>query len=143
MNHNIVSILIVDDDSLDVESFKRTIKKQRFINPILHAWDGVEALEVMKGVGEKKLHRPYIVLMDINMPRMNGIECLTKIRTDPELKDSIIFMMTTSADEQDKYEAYNLNVAGYMVKSDLGTSFIRAVNMLDHYFNAIILPEDS
>lgn len=137
--HEMVSILMVEDDTLDYESFKRSLKKSSIANPLFHAVDGVQALEMLRGQLEVKLGKPLIVLMDINMPRMNGIECLKAIRQDEELKDTVVFVMTTSNDEQDIYDAYNLNVAGYMVKSELGTSFLKTINMLDSYFNAIVL----
>ena len=82
------------------------------------ARDGVEALEMLR-----ELPRPYLIITDINMPRMNGIELLRKIRESEEFRDSIVFVLTTSNDEQDKIDAYDLNVAGYMLKTDMGTSF--------------------
>ncbi len=137
----IVSILMVDDDSLDVESFRRALSKNKIINPFYHAVDGIEALDIIRGTHpDKHISKPYLVLMDINMPRMNGIECLKELRKDPETHDAVVFIMTTSSDERDLYEAYDLNVAGYMVKSDLGSNFIRSIEMLDKYFNAIVLP---
>ena len=137
----IVNILIVDDDSLDVEMFRLSIEKRHFSNPIFRAVDGVEALEILRNQHEIVLERPYIILMDINMPRMNGLECIKEIRNDAQLKDAIIFVMTTSSHETDIYEAYNLNVAGYMVKSDIGKHFFDAINMLDNYFQAIVFHE--
>lgn len=139
----IVNILIVDDDALDVEMFKMSITKRKFANPVIRAVDGVEALEILRNQHEIVLERPYIILMDINMPRMNGLECIKEIRKDPQLKDAIVFVMTTSSDEADIYDAYNLNVAGYMVKSDIGKYFFDAINMLDSYFQAIVLHEGS
>lgn len=137
----VVNILMVDDDSLDVESFRRALSKNKIINPFVHASDGVEALEIIRGKHkEKEISKPFLVLMDINMPRMNGIECVRELRNDPETNDTVVFVMTTSSDERDLYEAYDLNVAGYMVKSDLGSNFIRSIEMLDKYFNAIVLP---
>ena len=134
---------MVDDDELDVEAFKRTLKKQKIVNPFFHARDGIEALEMLRGEHEDVvITRPLIVLMDINMPRMNGLECIQAIREDNDLSNIIIFVMTTSADETDIYEAYNLKVAGYMVKSDLGDSFIRSIEMLDKYCQAIVWPSD-
>lgn len=140
-NHQLVSILMVEDDELDVESFKRCLKRERIVNPFFQVKDGEEALQVLRGEhSELTVAKPYLLLMDINMPRMNGIECLTEIRKDPQLKDTVVFIMTTSEDEQDIYEAYNLNVAGYMVKSNLGENFLKSVQMLNTYFHAIVLP---
>jgi len=139
--HDLVSILMVEDDDLDVEAFKRALNKNKIVNPFYHVRDGVEALELLRGDGDSKpFPRPYLILMDINMPRMNGIECLREIRRDQNIKDAVVFIMTTSSDDTDMYDAYDLNVAGYMVKSDLGSSFMRGVEMLDKYFHAIVLP---
>jgi CheY-like chemotaxis protein len=74
------------------------------------------------------------------MPRMNGIELLRRIRQHPEYRDSIVFMLTTSNDEQDKIDAYNLNVAGYMLKSDMGTSFTRAIGLIENYWKVVEFP---
>ena len=138
---NLVSILMVEDDELDVESFKRSLKKERLINPFYSVSNGEEALKVLKGQHESiQIGKPHLVLMDINMPRMNGLECLKHIRQDPELKDTVVFVMTSSDDEKDIYNAYDLNVAGYMVKSELGANFLKTVHMLDKYCHAIVLP---
>ncbi len=144
MKHpELVSILMVEDDPLDVEIFQRSLHSNRIANHLCHAIDGVEALEVLRGQHpSKEITRPYLILMDINMPRMDGIECLREIRSDDELKDSTVFIMTTSSSDEDIYEAYNLNVAGYMVKSDLGLHFIKTVEMLDRYCHAIVLPTE-
>jgi len=140
--HELVNILMVEDDALDVEAFQRSLKKNKIINPLVVAHDGVEALDILRGDASKSIQEPLLIMMDINMPRMSGIECLREIRNDPKLKDHIVFIMTTSSDEGDRYDAYDLNVAGYMVKRDLGSSFIKAVEMLDKYCNAIVFPRD-
>jgi len=133
---------MVEDEDLDVEIFKITLNKERLVNPLVHANNGEEALEVLRGQHcDKRICKPFLVLMDINMPKMNGLECLREIRNDPLLSDSVVFVMTTSDDERDIYDAYHLNVAGYIVKSKLGDSFFKAIQMLDKYFNAIILPD--
>lgn len=143
IQNQLVSILMVEDDELDVHSFRRTLKKEKVINPLVNAVNGEEALQILRGEHpEKTIEKPYIILMDINMPRMNGIECLKAIRQDDSLKDAVVFIMTTSEDEKDIYEAYNLNVAGYMVKSMLGENFFKTVRMLDKYCQAIVLPTD-
>ena len=136
-----VHILMIEDDSLDVELFKRELKKNRVANQFTAAKDGVEGLEILRGEnGYTALKRPYLIVLDINMPRMNGLEFLQELRGDERLRDSIVFIMTTSADERDRYEAHNLNVAGYMVKSELGSSFLRAIDMLQHYWKIVYFP---
>jgi DNA-binding NarL/FixJ family response regulator len=88
----------------------------------------------------QSLRRPNLVILDINMPRMNGLELLRKIREDSKLHDTIVFVLTTSNDEKDKFDAYNLNVAGYMLKSDMGNSFVRAVSLVENYWKVIEFP---
>ncbi|HEY8520549.1 MAG TPA: response regulator [Gammaproteobacteria bacterium] len=131
----VVTILLVEDDEVDVRALRREFEKLRIANPLVVARDGVEALEKLRTIP-----RPYLVITDINMPRMNGIELLRNIRADAELRDSIVFVLTTSNDEQDKIDAYNLNVAGYMIKSDMGASFTRAIGLIENYWKVVEFP---
>jgi len=130
-----VTILLVEDDEIDVKALKWAFDKLKIANPLVIARDGVEALELMAS-----LSRPYLVITDINMPRMNGIELLRKIRQSVDYRDSIVFVLTTSNDEQDKIDAYDLNVAGYMLKTDMGTSFTRAISLIDNYWKVVEFP---
>ena len=88
----------------------------------------------------KTLARPFLIITDINMPRMNGIEFLRNVRASKDHRDSIVFVLTTSNDEQDKIDAYNMNVAGYMLKSDMGTSFTRAIALVENYWKIVEFP---
>lgn len=139
-----VKILLVEDDSIDVKAFKRAMTKLKISNPVSIARDGVEAWEYLdrcaSGGGDET---PSLVILDINMPRMNGLELLTKIRADKRLHHLIVFVLTTSNDEKDKFEAFNMNVAGYMLKSDMGNSFIRAVELIDSYWRVVEFPDPS
>lgn len=135
MTSKVVNILLVEDDEVDVRALRWAVEKLRIANPLTVASDGVEALEILK-----TFPRPYLIITDINMPRMNGIELLRHIRASEELRDSIVFVLTTSNDEQDKIDAYNLNVAGYMLKSDMGTSFTRAIGLIDNYWKVVEFP---
>lgn len=141
-NYQSVDILMVDDDELDVELFRRSLKKNRIANRLLWARDGVEALEILQGKTAKTLAFPAIVLLDINMPRMNGLEFLEAIRADENLRSLTVFVLTTSQDDRDIARAYDYNVAGYMVKSELGESFAAGIGLLDHYWRVVELPED-
>lgn len=131
----VVTILLVEDDEVDVKALKWAFDKLKVANPLVIASDGVEALEMLKD-----LPRPYLIITDINMPRMNGIEFLRKIRQSENYRDSIVFVLTTSNDEQDKIDAYDLNVAGYMLKTDMGTSFTRAISLIDNYWKVVEFP---
>jgi CheY-like chemotaxis protein len=134
-NSKVVTILLVEDDEIDVKALRWAFDKLKIANPLFVAGDGVEALEMLQ-----KLPRPYLIITDINMPRMNGIELLRKIRENDQFRDSIVFVLTTSNDEQDKIDAYNLNVAGYMLKTDMGTSFQRAIALIDNYWKVVEFP---
>ncbi len=139
-----VKILLVEDDSIDVKAFQRAMTKLKISNPVTIARDGVEAWEYLdKCAAEGGAETPSLVILDINMPRMNGLELLTKIRADKRLHHLIVFVLTTSNDEKDKFEAFNMNVAGYMLKSDMGNSFIRAVELIDSYWRVVEFPDPS
>ena len=131
----VVTILLVEDDEIDVKALKWAFDKLKIANPLKIARDGVEAWEMLQD-----MPRPYLIITDINMPRMNGIELLRKIRESEHCRDSIVFVLTTSNDEQDKIDAYDLNVAGYMLKSDMGTSFTRAISLIDNDWKVVEFP---
>ncbi len=96
----------------------------------------------MRGTnGQEKISSPYLILLDINMPRMNGIELLREIRADEALKTSIVFMLTTSATEEDRIGAYEYNVAGYLLKNQVMDTFNNALEMLDHYWKVVEFPK--
>jgi len=133
-----VTILLVEDDEVDVTALRWAFDKLKIANPLIVAHDGVEAWNILP-----TLPRPYLIITDINMPRMNGIELLRKIRATEEFHDSIVFVLTTSNDDQDKIDAYDLNVAGYMLKSDMGTSFTRAIGLIENYWKVVEFPDRS
>lgn len=135
-----VTILVVEDDDLDVKGIRRALKKLKIANQFVRARDGVEALEILRD--NKKIQRPYIILLDINMPRMNGLEMLAELRDDPQLSSSVVFVLTTSKTDEDKMSAYQKNIAGYIVKGDVGDGFLKIMEMLDHYWRVVELPID-
>ncbi len=134
-----VSILLVEDDDLDAISVERSCRKLKIANPIIRAKNGIEALKLMRG-GDDQLQRPYIVLLDLNMPLMGGLEFLHIIRDDDELRDTVVFVLTTSEADEDRITAYNKNVAGYMVKSNVDNEFNRVISMLDQFCRVVLLP---
>lgn len=137
----VVNILLVEDDEIDVMAVKRAFRELKIANPLFEASDGIEALEMLRETGGNAIPRPFIILLDLNMPRMGGIEFVKELRSDPALKSSIVFIMTTSAAEEDRINAYNLNVAGYVLKHSPGHSFLDAIAMLEHYWRIVELPE--
>ncbi|WP_395665355.1 response regulator [Methylocella sp.] len=137
-----VNLLLIDDDEVDVQGLKRAFARSKIANPITVARDGVEGLEILRGEnGREKLAKPHLILLDLNMPRMNGLEFLEALRADEELKSAIVFMVTTSKAEEDKARAYGHNVAGYIVKQDPANTFMQAVSLLEHYWRVIEFPE--
>lgn len=136
-----VNILLVDDDDVDVMRVKRTFKELRIANPLHVANDGVEALEMLRGAnGCSAIPEPHLVLLDLNMPRMNGIEFLKQVRDDPELDKTIIFVLTTSNADEDRTKAYKKHVAGYIVKAETGESLMTALGMVNSYWRVIEFP---
>lgn len=139
---SMVNLLLVEDDEVDIQGLKRAFAKSRIGNPITVARDGIEALEFLRGEnGRPKLAKPHLILLDLNMPRMNGLEFLEAIRADEDLKRSVVFMITTSKAEEDKARAYEQHVAGYIVKQDPANTFMQAVALMEHYWKIVEFPE--
>jgi CheY-like chemotaxis protein len=134
----LVNILLVEDDSVDVMNLKRAFSRNNITNPVYVAQDGLDALEKLRNGTFNPL--PRIVLLDLNMPRMNGIEFLRELRKDEELKSLSVFVMTTSNEDKDKIDAYNLNVAGYIVKPISFEKFLAAVATLKTYWQLLEFP---
>lgn len=140
--HDKLDILVIDDDELTAESVNRALKKTPLKYRIVSASDGKDGLDVLNGrIADRQVERPYIVLLDLNMPQMNGFEFLTHLREDsPDLRDSIVFVLTTSDSDSDRTRAYHEQIAGYMVKSCIGPQFSRLAALLNEYSNTVRLP---
>lgn len=136
-----IEILLVDDDDGDAKAVQRAFVQARIANPFCRAIDGVDALERLRGEnGREKLHSPLLMLVDLNMPRMNGIELVTALRADAALQKTIVFILTTSRRDEDMAAAYDLNVAGYIVKEKAGEDFLRLCSLIDSYWRIVELP---
>ncbi|HZO13539.1 MAG TPA: response regulator [Polyangiaceae bacterium] len=137
----VVHVLLVDDDDVDVQAVQRAFRKTKIANPMHVARDGIEALAMLRGEdGHKPVPRPYIIILDLNMPRMDGLEFLAEIRRDPVHHDAVVFVMTTSKADEDRAASYDRNVAGYIVKSEVGEGFLKVTEMLDSYWRIVLLP---
>ena len=134
----VINILLVEDDEVDVMNVKRAFKKNNITNPLTVKHDGIEALKTLR---DGEVDFPCIILLDLNMPRMGGIEFLKEIRADEDLKKLTVFVMTTSNQDNDKVDAYNLNVAGYILKPLSMENFIAAVATLKSYWQLCEFPE--
>ncbi len=143
MDDRTVHIVLVEDDDLDAEAVARAFRKQKIANPIHRVCDGVEALELLRGRdGQAPLRRPYLVLLDLNMPRMDGIEFLAELRADPHLRDTIVFVLTTSDADTDKAAAYASQVAGYLVKSKAGEDFSHLARVVECFWRYVEFPPE-
>jgi CheY-like chemotaxis protein len=135
MDEKLLHILLVDDDEVDVMNVQRAFKKNNISNPLYVAANGLEALELLRGQGAAAIPSPRrLILLDLNMPKMNGLEFLRAIREDPALRPLTVVVLTTSDDERDRIEAYNLNVAGYILKPVTFAAFIEAMATLNKYW---------
>ena len=142
MNKDTLKILLIEDDDIDIMSIKRTLKKKNIVNELVVAKDGIEALDILRGTNDvEKISPPKIILLDLNMPRMNGLEFLEEIRNDKVLQSSIVFVLTTSNSDEDKCNAYKKNIAGYILKSNINNQFMEAITMLNLYWKIVEFPE--
>jgi CheY-like chemotaxis protein len=126
------NILLVDDDETGLINVRRAFEKGNIDNPLFYAEDGVRALEMLRD-GTFPTER-RLVLLDLNMPRMNGLEFLRELRADPKLQAISVVMLTTSDEERDRIEAYGYNVAGYLVKPVRFVAFVELMTALNRYW---------
>lgn len=143
MKERTVNILLVEDDEVDIMNVKRAFRKINVTNPLYVANNGLEALEMLRATRESELNLPdnrRIILLDINMPKMNGIEFLQELRKDPKLASTPVVVLTTSDEDQDRVEAYKLNVAGYILKPVTFSSFAEVMAALNRYWTLCEMP---
>ena len=134
MNDKITNILLVEDDYLDIMNVERELKKIGINQPLHVARNGREALKMLRGEGVPKIApAPKVILLDINMPKMNGIEFLTELRHDPEFSHIPVFIMTTSNEETDRIAAQKLQVSGYILKPLSFENFDNNLSSLDSF----------
>jgi CheY-like chemotaxis protein len=138
MSSPLLNILLVEDDEVDVMNVRRAFETHHITNPLFVAGNGLDALEQLRNGAMPKDRR--IVLLDLNLPRMNGIEFLRELRQDPELCSTPVVVLTTSNDDRDKIQAYKLNVAGYLVKPVTFANFCDAMVTLNKYWMLVELP---
>jgi len=137
-----LNVLLVDDDDVSSESVIRSLRKHSLNFPIVVAEDGAEALSILRNTHPRSsIKKPFLILLDLNMPGMDGFEFMTEIRADKKLCESVIFVLTTSDADADRSRAYHNQIAGYMVKSSVGPQFSKLASLLDSYHAAIKLPQ--
>ena len=115
-----VTLFVIDDDELDIMALKRALKKQSLNPPLMEACDGQQALEMLD---DDLVESPFVILLDLNMPRMSGLEFLERLRNHPQYSNTCVFVMTTSDAEADVEQAQKFGVGGYFQKSVIGDDF--------------------
>ena len=138
MSDRMLNILLVEDDEVDVMNVRRAFERNNVSNPLYVAGNGLEALEMLRDGTVPRERR--LILLDLNMPKMNGIEFLQALRSDPELASAPVVVLTTSNDDQDKIDAYNLNVAGYLLKPVTFSNFCERMTTLNKYWTLVEMP---
>jgi CheY-like chemotaxis protein len=131
-------VLLIEDDHVDAMTVKRAFTDLKVTNPLIHKLNGEEALEYLRGEGGQK---PCAILLDLNMPKMNGIEFLKIAKTDDELKKIPVIVLTTSKSDEDRVETFGLSVAGYMIKPTDYKKFMETIRVIDLYWTLSELPE--
>jgi CheY-like chemotaxis protein len=138
-----VNVLLVEDDEVDVINVQRAFKRKHIDHPLYVASNGIDALTMLRGSGVASSKLPSdrrLVLLDINMPRMNGLEFLQELRQDEDLKSTPVVVLTTSDADQDRLEAYRLNVAGYILKPVTFSTFADVMASLNQYWALCEIP---
>lgn len=131
------AILLVEDDEIDVMSIQRALKELHVENPIAIASNGEEGLQWLNAHSETP---PALILLDINMPVMSGLEFLQRIKSDVERKKIPVVMLTSSREEFDKMNAFSLGVAGYMVKPVDPAKYFSVMKTISVYWQTSELP---
>jgi CheY-like chemotaxis protein len=133
-----LNLVLIEDDDIDVMNVRRALERAHVTNPLFVAHNGLEGLELLRGDQVPRDRR--LVLLDLNMPKMNGIEFLREIRKDPVLRSTPVVVLTTSDDDRDKIQAYDLNVAGYLLKPVTFVNFVDVMAALNKYWALVELP---
>lgn len=139
-----IRVLLVEDDEIDRMSVERAFRRTKSKHQIYHAGHGREALDILRGTdGRSALARPYVILLDLQMPVMNGLEFLDELRSDKLLRGAPVFILSTSRATEDLAAGYDRNIVGYMVKSSVGEEFQGAIRLVEAYWRTVTLPETS
>jgi two-component system response regulator len=137
-DHNIVEVLLVEDNPQDAELTIRALKRHNLANRLIHVEDGAEALDFLFGRGKYEGRRsdifPKVVLLDLKLPKVNGLEVLRSMKSDPRLQTIPVVMVTSSAEHPDVKAAYDLGANGYVIKPVQFDSFMEAMSKVGIYW---------
>ena len=125
-------ILLVEDDRIDAMAVKRAVKELKIANPLITVSNGEEALAYLYDVQNTM---PTIILLDINMPKMNGIEFLEIVKQDEKLKRLPVIVLTTSKEDQDRYNSFDIGASGYMIKPVDYSQFVEVIRTIYDYWS--------
>jgi two-component system response regulator len=139
MNYNSVEVLLVEDNVNDAEMTIRELKRNNMANNLFHVKDGEEALEFIFGEGRyinlrDLFYRPKVILLDIQMPKVNGIEVLQKVKSDPRTQATPVVILTSSKEDPDIQRCYDLGANSYLVKPVNFEGFAAAIRNLGFYW---------
>jgi two-component system response regulator len=139
-----VEVLIVEDSETDLELTLRALRQKNFANRIEVARDGAEALDFIRGTGAfsgRNVNvQPRVVLLDLKLPKVDGIDVLRALKSDPVTKSIPIVVLTSSAEERDRVESYNLGANSYIVKPVEFDDFARAISDVGFYWVVLNKP---
>ncbi len=140
-----LSILLVEDDEVDVMNVQRALKKNGVTSSLYRAANGIEALAMLRTNSQiaKQNNNRLLILLDLNMPKMGGLEFLQELRADPTLSNLPVVVLTTSMQNSDLAAAYEYNVAGYIIKPITFSSFVETIDVLNRYWSMSEMPSPS
>jgi CheY-like chemotaxis protein len=134
MIDTMAGILLIEDDRVDVMTVERAMKKHHIVNPLHVARTATDALGMLRGRGFPKIEpTPALILLDLNLPRMSGIEFLQELRSDPDLRDLTVIVLTSSNEPNDRAAAFRYEVEDYLVKPHSFNEFANAIRTLLEY----------
>ena len=131
-----LNVVLVDDDETDATSVQRAFERAGVESHVFFAGDALEGLKLLRSGSVPAKH---LVLVDVNMPRMSGIEFLQALRGDPKLADTVVVVLSASRDARDVREAYRLHAAGYLLKPSSSSEFLELISALDRYWSSVEL----
>jgi CheY-like chemotaxis protein len=137
--HSTKPIMLIEDDYVDAMTLKRALRELKVVNDLVHRTNGEEALDYLR---DRNNIRPCVIFLDVNMPKMNGMEFLQIAKADSELRCIPVIVFTTSKNEWDRFESFNLSAAGYIVKPADYKSFVEAIKTVELYWTLCEFPDE-
>ncbi len=142
MRKNLLEVVLVEDDEVEIEAVTRALKNLHIAHDLTVFRSGIEALIALRQQ-RKLLQRayPFFLLLDLTIPDLPGMQFLRQLRQDPFLRTALVFVLTNSESEEDKLAAYDYQVAGYLIKSNLGREYCRLTELVQAYYQVVEFPD--